>query len=55
MRNHHQHPIGTAALPVVNYSSKGKDKTDGAKPSKNIGKFKKGKRNKHKKSKVRGK
>jgi hypothetical protein len=51
MRNHHQHPIGTAPLSDVNYSSKGKKKTDGAKPSKNVGKFKKGKKNKHKKNK----
>jgi hypothetical protein len=51
MRNYHQRPIGTAPLPEVNYSSKGKDKTDGAKPSKNVSKFKKGKRNKHKKNK----
>jgi hypothetical protein len=51
MRNHHQHSIGTAPLPEVNYSSRGKEKTDGAKPSKNVGKFKKGKKNKHKKNK----
>jgi hypothetical protein len=51
MRNHHQCPIGTAPLPEVNYSPKGKDKTDGAKPSKNVGKFKKGKKNKYKKNK----
>jgi hypothetical protein len=51
MRNHHQRLIGTAPLPEVNYSSKGKEKTDGAKPSKNVGKFKKGKKNKHKKNK----
>jgi hypothetical protein len=24
MKNHHQHPFGTAPLPEVNYSSKGK-------------------------------
>jgi hypothetical protein len=41
MRNHHQHSVGTATLPEVNYSSKGKEKTDGAKPSKNVDKFKK--------------
>jgi hypothetical protein len=51
VRNHHQRPIGTIPLPEVNYSSNGKDKTDGAKPSKNISKFKKGKKNKHKKNK----
>jgi hypothetical protein len=44
MRNHHQCPIGTAPLPEVNYSSKGKHKIDGAKPSKNVGKFKKSKK-----------
>jgi hypothetical protein len=53
MRNHHQHPIGTAPLPEVNYSSKGKDKVDGNKPPKNMGKSKKGKRNKHKKNKFK--
>jgi hypothetical protein len=53
MRNHHQHPVGTAPLSDVNYSSKGKKKTDGAKPSKNVGKFKKGKKNKHKKNKFK--
>jgi hypothetical protein len=42
-----------APLPEVNYSSKGKDKTDGVKPSKNVGKFKKGKKNKHKKNKFK--
>jgi hypothetical protein len=49
MRNHHQHPVGTAPLPEVNYNSKGKEKEDESKPSKNVGKFKKDKRNKHKK------
>jgi hypothetical protein len=48
MRNHHQRPVGTTPLLEVNYSSKGKDKTDDAKPCKNVGKFKKGKKNKHK-------
>jgi hypothetical protein len=48
MRNHHQRPVGTAPLPEVNYSSKGKEKLDGNKPPKNIDKFKKGKRNKYK-------
>jgi hypothetical protein len=51
MRNYDQHIIGMAQLPEVNYSSKGKENTDGAKPSKNVGKFKKGKKNKHKKNK----
>jgi hypothetical protein len=51
MRNHHQRSVGTAPLPMVNYSSKGKDKINGAKPSKNMGKFKKEKKNKHKKNK----
>jgi hypothetical protein len=51
MRNHHQRPIGTAPLLEVNYSSKDKDKIDGTKPSKNVGKFKKGKKNKYKKNK----
>jgi hypothetical protein len=41
MRNYHQRPVGMAPLSEVNYSLKGKEKTDGAKPSKNIGKFKK--------------
>jgi hypothetical protein len=41
MRNHHQCLIGMTPLSKVNYSSKGKDKVDGNKPSKNIGKFKK--------------
>jgi hypothetical protein len=53
MKNHHQHPFGTAPLPEVNYSSKGKKKTDGAKSSKNVGKFKKRKKNKHKKNKFK--
>jgi hypothetical protein len=53
MRNHHQHSVGTATLPEVNYSSKGKEKTDGAKPSKNVDKFKKWKKNKHKKNKFK--
>jgi hypothetical protein len=48
MRNYHQRPIGMAPMPEVNYSSKGKEKTDGAKPFKNICKCKK---NKHKKNK----
>jgi hypothetical protein len=51
MRNHHQRPIGTALLPEVNYSSKGKDKVGVNKSSKNICKAKKGKRNKYKKNK----
>jgi hypothetical protein len=34
MRNHHQRPIDTAPLLVVNYSSQGKEKMDGNKPSK---------------------
>jgi hypothetical protein len=49
--NHHRHPVGTAPLSEVNYSSKGKEKVDGNKPPKNIGKSKKGKRNKHKMNK----
>jgi hypothetical protein len=53
MRNHHQCPIGTTPLSEVNYSSKGKEKMDGAKPSKNVGKFKKGKKNRHKKNKFK--
>jgi hypothetical protein len=53
MRNHHRYPIGTAPLPEVNYSSKGKEKVDGNKPPKNIAKSKKGKRNKHKKNKFK--
>jgi hypothetical protein len=40
-------------LPEVNYSSKGEEKTDGAKPSKNVDKFKKDKKNKHKKNKYK--
>jgi outer membrane receptor for ferrienterochelin and colicin len=51
MRNHHQYPIGTTPLSEVNYSSKGKEKMDVAKPSKNVGKFKNGKKTKHKKYK----
>jgi hypothetical protein len=51
MRNHHQHLIGTAPLPEVNYSSKGKEKIDENKLPKNVGKSKKGKRNKDKKNK----
>jgi hypothetical protein len=51
MRNHHQHPVGMAPLPEVNYSSKDKEKVDENKPPKNVGKFKKGKINKHKKNK----
>jgi hypothetical protein len=53
MKNHHQCRVGTAPLPEVNYSSQGKEKTDGAKPSKYVGKFKKGKKNKHKKNKFK--
>jgi hypothetical protein len=54
MRNHHQRPVGTTPLPEVNYSSKGKDKVDGQNNhSKNSGKFKKGKRNKHKMNKTK--
>jgi hypothetical protein len=37
MRNHHQHPVGMAPLPEVNYNSKGKEKEDENKPSKNVG------------------
>jgi hypothetical protein len=51
MRNHHQRHVGTTPLLEVNYSSKGKEKTDGAKPFKNVDKFKKSKKNKHKKNK----
>jgi hypothetical protein len=51
MRNHHQRPIGTTPLPEVNYSSKDKENVDQTKPTKNVGKFKKGNRNKHKKNK----
>jgi hypothetical protein len=51
MRNHHQCPIGMALLPEVNYSSRGIEKMDGAKPSKNVDKFKKEKKNEHKKNK----
>jgi hypothetical protein len=50
MRNHHQCPVGTVLLPEVNNSSKGKEKMDDAKPSKNVGKFKKDKKNKQKKN-----
>jgi hypothetical protein len=41
----------TAPLSEVNYSSRGKEKIDGAKQFKNVGKFKKEKKNKHKKNK----
>jgi hypothetical protein len=51
MRNHHQCPVGTAPLPEVNYSSKGKEKVDENKHLKNVGKSKKDKINKHKKNK----
>jgi hypothetical protein len=51
MRNQHQRPFGADSLPEVNYSSKGKDKVEGNKPSKNVGKFKKGKKNKYKRNK----
>jgi hypothetical protein len=51
MRNHHQRPVGMVPLPEVNYTSKGKKKMDDAKPSKNVSKFKKGKKNKYKKNK----
>jgi hypothetical protein len=53
MRNHHQHPIGTTPLPEANYSSQGKEKVDGTKPFKNVGKSKKFKKNKHKKNKFK--
>jgi hypothetical protein len=53
MRNHHQRPFGTTPLPKVNYSSQGKEKMDGTKPSKNVGKSKKFKKNKHKKNKFK--
>jgi hypothetical protein len=53
MRNHHQCHVGMAPLPEVNYSSKGKNKVDDNKPYKNIGKFKKGKKNTHKKNKFK--
>jgi hypothetical protein len=53
MRNHHQCPVGIAPLSEVNYSSKGKEKVDGNKRLKNIGKFKKGKKSKHKKNKYK--
>jgi hypothetical protein len=59
MRNHHQRPIGTTPLPEVNYSSKDKERVDGNKPLKNIGKFNKGKktstRRTNPKTKVQGK
>jgi hypothetical protein len=51
MINHHQCPVGMAPLPEVNHSSKGKEKVEGNNHPKNVGKFKKGKRNKHKKNK----
>jgi hypothetical protein len=51
IKNHHQHPVVTAPLPEVNISSKGKEQVDETKPPKNVGKFKKGKRNKCKKNK----
>jgi hypothetical protein len=51
MRNHHQRHVGTAPLPDVNYSSRVNEKTSGGKPSKNVDKFKKVKKNKHKKYK----
>jgi hypothetical protein len=51
MRNHHQLPIGTTPLPKGSYSSQGKEKMDVAKPSKNVGKFNKFKKSKHKKNK----
>jgi hypothetical protein len=44
MRNYPQHPVGTAPLTEVNYSSKGKENVDKNKQPKNIGKFKKGKK-----------
>jgi hypothetical protein len=53
MRNHHQRPIGMAQLPKVNYSSKGKENVDDNKPPKNVGKFKKGKKNKFKDESLR--
>jgi hypothetical protein len=52
MKNHHQCPIGMAPLSEVNYSSKGKDKVNGKKSPKSVGKFKKGMKNKHKKKKI---
>jgi hypothetical protein len=51
MRNHHQRPVGTTPLHEVNYSSQGKEKMDGSKPSNNVGKSKKFKKSKHKKNK----
>jgi hypothetical protein len=53
IRNHHQRHVGTTPLPEVNYSSKGKEKVDDNKLPKNGGKFKKDKRNKHKKNKFK--
>jgi hypothetical protein len=44
MKNHHQCFIGTTPLHEVNHSLKGKEKMDGNKPSKNVGKFKKNKK-----------
>jgi hypothetical protein len=58
MKNHHQCFISTAPLHEVNHSLKGKEKMDGNKPSKNVGKFKKSKKNTRRtnpKTKVRGK
>jgi hypothetical protein len=51
MRNYHQRHVGMIPLPEVNYSSKGKEKVDDNKLSKNVGKFKKCKKNRHKKNK----
>jgi predicted transcriptional regulator len=51
MRNHHQCLVGTTPLLEVNYSLKGKEMVDEIKPPKNAGRFKKDKRNKHKKNK----
>jgi hypothetical protein len=42
-----------AQLPKVNYSSKGKENVDDNKPPKNVGKFKKGKKNKFKDESLR--
>jgi hypothetical protein len=53
MRNHHQCPVGTAPLPEVNYSSQGKEKMDGTKPSKNVCKSMKFRKNKYKKNKYK--
>jgi hypothetical protein len=59
IRNQHQRPVGTTPLPEVNYSSKDKEKVDGNKPPKNVGKFKEGMkistRRTNPKTKVRGK